>query len=69
MNKTGLWREHVGDSGIFGKHHIKICFGELRACKCLGRDLNPLRERGRLYEEEREDRDLLGYPFWANGGI
>lgn len=36
----------------------------MRASALLGRDLNRFREMGRLYGEEREDRDLLVYLLW-----
>jgi len=36
----------------------------IMACTVLGRDLDRFREMGRLYGDEREDRDLLMYNLW-----
>ena len=41
----------------------------LRASAWLGRDLKRFREMGRLYGEEREDRDLLVYLLWERGAF
>jgi hypothetical protein len=35
----------------------------------LGRDLKRFRETGRLYGEEREDRDILAYLLWETGAF
>jgi len=41
----------------------------MRASALLGRDLDRFREMGRLYGEEREDRDLLVYFIWEKGAF
>jgi len=41
----------------------------MRACALLGRDLGRFREMGRLYGEEKEDRDLLAYLLWEKGAF
>ncbi|MFH1488421.1 MAG: hypothetical protein ABII06_05915, partial [Pseudomonadota bacterium] len=40
-----------------------------RASALLGRDLKRFRETGRLYGEEREDRDILVYLLWERGAF
>ena len=41
----------------------------MRASAVLGRDLDRFRETGRLYGEEREDRDILVYLLWEKGAF
>ena len=60
-------REVPQQKGIMGRIDAEQYL--IRASTLLGHDLNRFREMGRLYGEEREDRDLLMYFIWQRGGF
>lgn len=53
--------------GIVGRIDAEACLE--RASALLGRDLARIRDAGRLYGEEKEDRDLLAYLLWERGAF
>ena len=60
-------REVAQQKGMVGRVDAE---GYLRRSSLLlGRDLDRFREAGRLYGEERDDRDILVYVLWERGAF
>jgi putative transposase len=60
-------REVSQQKGMVGRIDAEAYLGQ--ASGLLGRDLKRFRETGRLYGEEREDRDILVYLLWERGAF
>jgi putative transposase len=58
-------REVSQQRGMVGRMDVEDYLR--KASALLGRDLNRFREAGRLYGEEKEDRDILVYLLWQRG--